>query len=206
MKRTNNIIRSILGLFFLFIFGLAIGYGFSLFEENDTKTEEPTTQTEVETNTDDDEMGPNFIDLVTPSPDSVDIERIENIIFNMVNDLREELGAGAVVRNETLRLAADIRAIETEESFSHTRPDGTEPFTVFEEQATFYPYYMVGENLAMATYFRDDDHMAKLIFNGWVDSPDHYETMINPDFQEIGIGVHYDGEILYATQFFGTPR
>ena len=48
--------------------------------------------------------------------------------------------------------------------------------------------------------------MSQLIFEGWVDSKDHYETMINPEFDEIGIGIHYDGEILYATQFFGKPR
>lgn len=206
MKRYNNIISSILGLFFILILGLAIGYGFSIFEEDATNSGEPTAQTEVDRKNNDAEMNPTLIDLVTPSPDSIDKEYIESIIFEMVNVLREDLDAGTVKRNETLRLAADIRAVETEESFSHTRPNGTEPFTVLEELDTFYPYYMVGENLAMATYFRDDEHMAKLIFDGWVDSPDHYETMINPDFEEIGIGVHYDGEILYVTQFFGISQ
>lgn len=206
MQRYNNIINSILGLFFIFVFGLGIGYGFSLLEEEATNIEKTSTQQEVDKKNNDAEMDPNLIDLVTPKPTTIDKDYIENVIFDMVNILREDLEVGKVTRNEVLRLAANIRAVEIEELFSHTRPNGTEPFTVLEEPDTFYPYYMVGENLAMATYFRDDDHMAKLIFDGWVDSPDHYETMINPDFEEIGIGVHYDGEILYATQFFGTPR
>lgn len=206
MKRFNNIFSSILGLFIILVFGLAIGYGLSLSNEKPANLDETTTATEVDTKSDEEENQPTLIDIVTPKPDAVDKEQVEDTIFQLVNELREELGAGTLVKNETLRLAADIRAVETEESFSHTRPNGTEPFTVLEEQETYYLYFMVGENLAMATYFRDDDHMARLIFDGWVDSEDHYKTMINPDFEEIGIGVHYDGEILYATQFFGTPR
>lgn len=207
MKRFNNRLNSIFGLFIILVLGLAVGYGLFLSNQEQTNLNETTTATEVDIVSDEAEVNePNLMDLVTPKPDSVNKEQIEDIIFKLVNELREELGAGSVVKNETLRLAADIRAVETEESFSHTRPNGQEPFTVLEEQETFYPYFMVGENLAMATYFRDDNHMAQLIFDGWVDSEDHYQTMINPDFEELGIGVHYDGEILYATQFFGTPR
>ena len=207
MKRFSNIFSSIFGLFIVLLLGLGIGYGLSLSNEKPTNLDETTTATEFDTKSGEkEENQPNLIDIVTPKPESVDKEQIVDTIFQLVNELREELGARTLVKNETLRLAADIRAVETEESFSHTRPNGTEPFTVLEEQETFYPYFMVGENLAMVTYFRDDDHMARLIFDGWVDSEDHYETMINPDFEEIGIGVHYDGEILYATQFFGTAR
>lgn len=207
MKRFNNRLNSIFGLFIILVLGLAVGYGLFLSNQEQTNLNETTTATEVDIVSDEAEVNePNLMDLVTPKPDSVNKEQIEDIIFKLVNELRAELGAGSVVKNETLRLAADIRAVETEESFSHTRPNGQEPFTVLEEQETFYPYFMVGENLAMATYFRDDNHMAQLIFDGWVDSEDHYQTMINPDFEELGIGVHYDGEILYATQFFGTPR
>lgn len=207
MKRFNNRLNSIFGLFIILVLGLAVGYGLSLSNQEQTNLNETTTATEVDIVKDEAEVNePNLMDLVTPKPDSVNKEQIEDTIFNLVNELRAELGAGSVAKNETLRLAADIRAVETEESFSHTRPNGQEPFTVLEEQETFYPYFMVGENLAMATYFRDDNHMAQLIFDGWVESEDHYQTMINPDFEELGIGIHYDGEILYATQFFGTPR
>lgn len=206
MKRNKNRFSSILTLSSILIFGLAFGYGLSLFEENTSQIKDQTTQAEIEQKNNDTEMEPNLVDLFSPKPGSIDKDRIENSIFVMVNTLRDKLGSGTVTRNETLRLAADIRAIETEETFSHTRPNGEEPFSVLEELETSYPYYMVGENLAMATYFRDEDHMAELIFNGWVDSPDHYQTMINPEFEEIGIGVHYNGEILYVTQFFGTSR
>ena len=56
----------------------------------------------------------------------------------------------------------------------------------------------------MATYVLSDEKMADLIFDGWVESQGHYENMINPDFREIGIGVHANAENLYLTQIFGT--
>lgn len=193
-------------LIFFLVVGIAMGYALSFNSQNDSQVSNEQNIDKQEDRANTDNYDPTIFELITPKPETIDKPLIEDTIFNLVNDLREELNVNPVIKNETLRLAADIRAIETEELFSHTRPNGTEPFTVLEEESTYYPYYMIGENLAMATYFRDDEHMAHLIFNGWVESEDHYQTMINPDFKEIGIGVHYDGEILYASQFFGLVR
>lgn len=55
----------------------------------------------------------------------------------------------------------------------------------------------------MATYFKDEAGMAEFLFDGWVESEGHYANMVHPDFIEVGIGVHYDGEFLYAVQIFG---
>jgi uncharacterized protein YkwD len=131
---------------------------------------------------------------------------VETTIIDLVNELRQEQGVQTVESNEMLKAAANIRAEETAEVFSHTRPDGSDAFTVFEEEGISYPYRTVGENLGMATYHLDEEGMAEFIFNGLVDSEGHYENMIRPDFEEIGVGVHYDGENLYATQLFGTQR
>lgn len=151
------------------------------------------------------EFPSNPLDILKPAPESVDYDFIAAKVIELVNELREEKGLNSVKRNAALMTAADVRAVEIETSFSHTRPNGTEPFTVLEEDGINYNYLMAGENLAMATYHKNDMHMAEFIFQGWVDSEDHYATMINPEFVEIGVGVHYDGEILYATQFFGVP-
>lgn len=146
------------------------------------------------------------------SPDSfrtqetdVDYDLVEQTIIDRVNELRLDLSLSPLQSNDMLKAGAIIRAQETEELFSHTRPDGTEPFTVLEEEGIHYPYTMVGENLGMATYYMEEVEMAELIFNGWVESEGHYENMIRPEYEEIGVGVHYDGEFLYATQLFGKP-
>lgn len=134
----------------------------------------------------------------------VDYRIVEERIIELVNELRTEKGLNPVERNDMLKKAATIRAQETEESFSHTRPNETDAFTVLQEEGIEYPYRMIGENLAMGTNYLDEIGMAELFFEGWVDSEGHYETMIEPAYQEIGVGIHYDGHYLYATQFFGT--
>lgn len=136
---------------------------------------------------------------------ATEYERIENRIFEKLNELRREKNVTELKKNPILKEAADVRAVETEQSFSHTRPNGEEPFTVLNEPAHTYEYRLAGENLGMATYVFSEEEMADLIFKGWMESEGHYENMINPDFREIGIGVHDDGENLYLTQLFGTP-
>lgn len=205
MRTANKIMRWVINLVFIFILGALVGYGIAFFTDSPMQSEETeiisdTSSAEQEASS---QFEPNLIDQLTPAPDSVDYQLIENTITDLVNELRTKLGLATLRTNDTLRLAANIRAVEIEESFSHSRPNGTDPFTVLEEEGIEYPYYIAGENLAMATFYRDDEYMARLLFNGWVESEDHYQTMINPEFKEIGVGVHYDGEILYATQFFG---
>ena len=206
MKIITTILKWFTRLLFILIIGIGFGFALNYFNPNNITIENSEETISKESTDIKDDLKPNIVDLMKPPPTSVDETLIEELIFQSVNELRAKLNINPVTRNENLRLAATIRAIETKESFSHTRPDGTEPFTVLEEPETLYIYSMVGENLAMATFFKDERHMSHLIFEGWVDSEDHYETMINPEFDEIGIGVHYDGEILYATQFFGKPR
>jgi len=160
--------------------------------------------TEVDSATQDTIEQPSRSSIAEDS--DIDFELIETTIIDLVNELRQEQGVSSVASNEMLRKAATIRAQETEEAFSHTRPDGSEAFTVFEEEGISYPYRTVGENLGMATYHLDEVGMAEFIFDGWVESEGHYENMIRPEYEEIGVGVHYDGEFLYATQMFGTQR
>ena len=137
--------------------------------------------------------------------DEIDVAVVENRMLELLNDLRSEVGVAPVSSNDQLKKAANIRAIETEESFSHTRPDGKATFTVLEEPEVNYSYQLAGENLAMGTNYLAEKEMAEWLFKGLKDSPGHYENMIKKDFEEVGIGVHYDGTNLYIVQIFGTP-
>jgi len=136
----------------------------------------------------------------------INYDLIETTIVDLTNELRRDQGLSILIPNDTLRAGAYVRAEELEESFSHTRPDGSDAFTVFQTEGLFYPYKMVGENLAMGTYYLPEEEMAQLLFEGWVESEGHYENMIRQEYAEIGVGVHYDGEFLYLTQLFGTQQ
>ena len=135
----------------------------------------------------------------------IDVAVVENRVLELLNELRNEVGVSPVTPNDQLKKAANIRAVETEESFSHTRPDGKATFTVLEESGIDYNYQFAGENLAMGTNYLAEKEMAEWLFQGLKDSPGHYENMVNKDFEEVGIGVHYNGENLYIVQLFGTP-
>lgn len=137
---------------------------------------------------------------------TIDYVAIEDHILELLNDLRQEKNLNALKPNEQLKKASRQRAKETKESFAHTRPDGREMATIFEEPEYEYVYQLVGENVGMATYYLDEEGMAELMFDGWKNSPGHYENMVRENFEEISIGVYYDGETLYAAQLFGTPR
>lgn len=140
-----------------------------------------------------------------PLPESIEEDLIRARILQLTNDLRIEQSLEPLSSNDQLEQAANMRAEETERSFSHTRPDGRDFYTTLNENGLNYAYTIAGENLAMATHHLEDEKMAEFLFNGWVESPGHYENLIKSEYQEIGIGVYFDGEILYITQIFGTP-
>lgn len=205
-------IRKIFEWIILLAIGFLIGlfFGPQIIEELVSTNELEQIET-VETPNDSNQTAqfisrPRLTHFLSPFPESINKDTVENNVFALVNELRADLSLQPVERNAVLEEAATIRAIETEESFSHTRPNGQNPFSVLEEEGTIYSYQMVGENLAMATFIEDEEYMSQLIMEGWIDSEGHYQTMITPEYNELGIGVHYDGEILYVTQFFGNKR
>lgn len=157
-------------------------------------SQEASTSVEVSSTSDD-----------ATEADKLNNEVVEKRVLELLNDLRKEVGVPQLTSNDQLKKAANKRAIETEESFSHTRPDGKATFTVLEEPDSEYSYQLAGENLAMGTYYLDENGMSEWLFDGLKNSPGHYENMVNKDFEEVGIGVHYDGENLYIVQLFGTP-
>lgn len=140
-----------------------------------------------------------------PIEQSYDLILIESQILEKINDLRESLGLQTVISNTTLQEAARLRAKETAVSFSHTRPDGRDPFTVLNDEFS-YSYLAVGENLGMATLLEDEAYMSDWLFQGWMDSQGHYDTMVNTHFTEVGVGAYVEDGILYVAQMFGLPQ
>lgn len=99
----------------------------------------------------------------------------------------------------TLRTIADI-----DSWLSHTGPDGSTPedriaATGYLErihtiQGTVEYRYRIGENLARGQQSTDE------ALWGWMRSPGHRENILNPEFEETGIGIIRDCWV----QVFGT--
>ncbi len=110
--------------------------------------------------------------------------------FDLINSHRSEMGLSTLRWNNGLEQAAAVRAVEASEVWSHTRPDGSQYYTVNEG-------LVYGENLAR------NYTTAQSAFDAWMDSPTHRDNIEFPDFETAAIAVHIDGGTWYWANEFG---
>lgn len=125
---------------------------------------------------------------------NINNEKLIEDIFNLVNEARKENGIPALTYNKEIQDAADLRAKEASESFSHTRPDGSSCHDVIELE-----YYATGENLLMAD---KEIATAENMMKTWMNSESHRANILLKDFTEMAIGIYEKDNIVYATQIF----
>lgn len=88
------------------------------------------------------------------------------------------------------------RAAEISIYYSHTRPNGKNPFTIFPKNNKY-----AGENIAAGQV------TAKEVMTGWTNSPGHYKNMVEGNYDAVGIGCFYqDNGTKYWTQVFSGGR
>lgn len=122
----------------------------------------------------------------------VNDENSENEMLKLVNQERTSHGLSSMEMDGSLRQLARNHAKDMfyRGYFSHYTPEGLSPFDRMKDADIAYIY--AGENLALAP----DVEKAEA---GLMDSPDHRENILNPNFNKIGIGV-IDGDI-YGRMF-----
>ena len=108
----------------------------------------------------------------------------------LVNEERVAQGLTELTWSEGLYQAAVVRAQECETSFSHTRPDGTDWWTVNSD-------LMYGENLA---YNYDT---AEEVVAAWMSSEGHRANILKASYVTIGIGCYQTaaGKWYWAQEF-----
>ncbi len=125
------------------------------------------------------------------------------VILKETNKARNDDDISALVRNEVLDKAAQLKAehMATNRYFSHDSPDGVTPWHWFDEVG--YTYAYAGENLAV--HFTD----SKDVVEAWLESPSHRANIMQGNYQEIGIGTargRFEGfDTVFVVQLFGTP-
>ena len=117
-------------------------------------------------------------------------------IFEQVNLQRAANGSAPLSYCTGLQDAADLRAEECSELFSHTRPDGSACFTAFN-----VPFYAAGENIAANSTRRAG---ADTFMTMWMNSDGHRANILNSDFSSVAVGIYHDPDsgLSYATQLF----
>ena len=106
-------------------------------------------------------------------------DAIADEIYNQLNAYRQENGVGTLDR--VFDAESKIRAMELAYSFSHTRPNGSEPADMNR--------FLFGENIAMGEQGGSAISKAGGIMSLWKNSPLHNDNMLDSDCTMCGIGV-----------------
>jgi hypothetical protein len=109
-------------------------------------------------------------------------------LLSRINALRAQHGLPGYSINGALAIAAQQQAqwIVDTGTMAHTHPDGSGPRT--RALAAGYPSLQVGENIYGGTNATANDAW---VF--WINSPIHFQGLVNPAYQEVGIGIAHGG-------------
>lgn len=128
-------------------------------------------------------------DVITTSADTYkrweDPEAFRSEVIRLVNIERESNGLDTLETMQELTDMADIRAKESDYFFSHTRPDGSDCLSIFQEYGVARGIF--GENLS-----RGFSSPTKLVA-AWMDSESHRTNILSEKFAHIGIGIYVNG-------------
>lgn len=115
-------------------------------------------------------------------------------VVELVNMERAKIGLPALTMSQDLNNAAQIRAVETVQSFSHTRPDGSSFSSVLKENGI--SFRGAGENIAWG------QRTPEAVVNAWMNSEGHRANILNKNFTSIGVGYYLNGSTPYWAQLF----
>ena len=116
-------------------------------------------------------------------------------IVELVNEERAKAGLNPVTLKEDVTAAAQVRAMESEISFSHTRPNGTSFASALKEAGV--SYRGAGENIAWGQKSPEE------VMRGWMNSAGHRANILNERFTAIGVGYHQNNKgVNYWSQLF----
>lgn len=101
-------------------------------------------------------------------------------VIRLVNEERKKAGLSELKKDDDLQRAADIRAKELIELFSHDRPDGSDYWTVLKEVGITGK--ASGENIAAFSATPES------VMNAWMNSSGHRQNILWSNYRYIGVG------------------
>jgi uncharacterized protein YkwD len=146
---------------------------------------------------------PTLAPTATPAPAptgtaGLDPAQWRSELFRLTNLERTDAGLPALsMGNGGLLEAAGIRADEIVTLFSHTRPDGSDCFSVLDKCGVTFS--AAGENIAMATAgYRSPEQVMDM----WMGSAGHRANILSLNFTSLGIGYCKAGGSEWFVQIF----
>ena len=115
-------------------------------------------------------------------------------VVELVNAERAKYGLSALTVDAKVQQAALVRAKESAQSFSHTRPNGSSFSTALTEAGV--SYRRAGENIAYG------QSTPQQVMNAWMNSSGHRANILNANYTTIGVGYTVINGTAYWTQMF----
>lgn len=104
-------------------------------------------------------------------------------LLEQTNKKREAAHADDLKLNDVLEYAAQLKAqdMAKRDYWSHITPDGKQPWYFIDKAG--YEYSQAAENLAYG--FNSSSNT----IDGWMNSTEHRESMLNSDYSDVGFGI-----------------
>ena len=116
-------------------------------------------------------------------------------VVKLVNAERAKEGLSPLTVDVNVQAAAQVRAVEIQTSFSHTRPNGSSFSTALKEQNV--SYRSASENIAWG------QRSPQEVVTAWMNSAGHRANIMNANFTKIGVGYHQNANgTKYWSQLF----
>lgn len=132
-----------------------------------------------------------------PGPVMTASDAVRQEMIQQINQVRRENGVQELTVNNALMDAAQICSAQGFTAHDHQ----------FECETTLacgYPYGC-GANLTVFTV-NSNTPIAQRAVSHWVYSPGHFQTMIHPAYDSVGVGVTVTGDRAYCYMFVGSPN
>jgi uncharacterized protein YkwD len=126
-----------------------------------------------------------------------------NQLLNLINAERRKVGALPLRINSKLTQAAlgQSQDMATHNFFSHTGSNGSQLSARI--SGTGYRWSAVAENIAAG------QSTPSQVFQSWLNSPPHKQSMLDPKYKEVGFGYASNSKSTYKTYWtanFAKPR
>lgn len=118
-------------------------------------------------------------------------------VLSLVNQERVRNGLSRLTWGETCAGAAEIRAEEIVQVYSHTRPDGSSWDTACMEPSDNAMTYVEGENLVAG----NSAVSPETVVAAWMNSEKHRENILNPNYTKLAVGFYFNADTKYRTHW-----
>lgn len=158
-------------------------------------------------------MQQDLADQALAADGEADITTEEKKMINLVNEARKDAGESELIVSPALCRAADIRAKEGAQLFSHTRPNGQDCTSVIEMEDIDLAFYKFDGESTSTVYAENiayrkssQTYTAKDAMEDFCDSSLHNQNLLASHHKYIGVASYTSGNKTVWVQCFGRTQ